>query len=374
MRIFINNIRRIFNFKVVVLLFIVFCFSKTDSQAQIVKLGNLEVNVNEIPLNRPLRIKDLSASEKDKIEKIIVFKSDNKKHFSKAINTYTIGEDVGYESYADEKSLMELYDINGNLLWRKELDKTVSWCKISDDGKLCHVILSEPDHMEMDVIESLISLDESGNTIYNEERVGQVYPNADKTIIYYCKRIDNNKYLTSKDFNTNDLMQKQICDDCSIGSVSDKGNNVSICSSSSGLYSFNKRCDLIWRDTALIGGQASLSPEGDYLLKGFDLYDNNNGKFLFSIKESEFNEKRIDYIDGCFVKNGDNKIVVVGWCGSHQNRIKTISIFDINGNLLQNLSFDERFKSFMIDCVDNGDRTFDLYLYNKFIKRIHYAE
>ncbi|WP_222844156.1 hypothetical protein [Saccharicrinis aurantiacus] len=368
-----TNLMRFFKMKVIIQLFIVFCFSITDSLAQVVKLGNLDVNVNEIPLNRPLHIKDLSASEKDGIENIAVFKSDNKKYFTKAINSYEAGEGVGYDNF-DEKSLLELYDIEGNLVWKKELDKFVSYCKISDDGKFCHVILSETDHMEMDVIQFLLSLDESGNKIHYEERVGQVYPNADKSIIYYLKIIDNNRYLTCKDFNTNGSWKQQVCDNCSIGAVSGRGNNVSICSSTSGIYSFNRNCELIWRDTSLIGGQASLSPEGDYLLKGFDLYNNNNGELLFSLKESIFNANRVDYIDGCFVKNGGNKIVVVGWCGSRQNRIKTISIFEINGTLIRNLSFDEKFKAFFIDCVDNGNSTFDLYLYNKFIKRIHYKE
>ena len=368
----LNKQIRVLKLKIRIQTFIVFYLFGNAVFGQVVNLGGLDININDITINRPLCIEDKSTTDEDELVTNLISKSNNKKYFTKARNIQIVDKDIEYFNLVEEKCILELYDSNSNLLWSKKIDKMVAKCKISDDGKLCHVTVYETE--EMDLNYYLITLNEFGYEIYQEDDVSDIYPNSNNDVIYYTKRIENIKYLLRKDFSGNNTWKQQMCEDCTIGTISEEGDNILICSSSSGLYSMDKYGRKIWSNPSRIGGQASLSPKGDYLLKGFKLFNNRNGEFLFSLEESEFNEKKIDYIDGCFVKNGDNKIVVVGWCGSRQNRIKTISIFDIKGNLLRNLSFNERFEAFMIDCRDNGDSTFDLYLYNKFIKRIHYEE
>ncbi len=115
----------------------------------------------------------------------------------------------------------------------------------------------------MDLNYFLISLNETGNEIYQEDNVSDIYPNLNNNVIYYTKRIKNIKYLLRKDFSGNNIWRQQMCEDCSIGAVSDEGDNISICSSSSGLCSMDKYGKEIWSDSLLIGGQASLSAKGD---------------------------------------------------------------------------------------------------------------
>jgi len=350
---------------------VLFCLLGNSLFAQKIELGGIAIEKNEIPIRKSLVVE--SQSNSDGEISVLVFKSDNNQYFAKAKNILTFRDEGGIQS---EKAIIELYDKSGMLLWSSELNKLVSKCKISDNGKFCHVIVYKNE--EMDLSEYLISFNKLGEEIYHESNISQVYPNSNCDATYYNKTIDGVNYLIFKDFESGINWREKICDDCFITSVSDAGENISISSTKSGLYSMDRTGKILWENNLLIGGQAKLSPKGEYLLKNhfgaFKIYNNGNGEYKYSVKTIEFKGYPINYIDACFIKNGGNKIVLVGHCGSKEERYKTISVFNVNGDHLKTVTFNQKASAFLVDCIDNVGESFDMYLYNKYITTVSYLE
>ncbi len=324
--------------KITLLVLALFFCLNTHAQQKI-KLGNLEVAIDEIPLDKPYKVQ-FDPSIYDKKEQLfeqMIFASTNKKLF--AMSAIKILRDSS-NWVIDQEGFFDLYNSQGYLIWKyTEKDYYPVECLINDKKNIIVILWAEMS--DVGGLE-LKCFNGKREIIFSDDNAAEIFSGENKSTIYYIKESDytgnkeNDYILFGYNIDTNTKWEKVIpsTQKINIAAISYDGKSLIVVADKA--YLLNDKGE-IKREFLYdkYPGRFVLSENGNFLFRLLkhetaELYNNLTGELIYT-----FTSRKIDQYDftpnyACFVVEDE----VIALCGSIAPYTALVAYFDKNNKLL----------------------------------------